>query len=593
MELLGCNEGEPHPMSPENASTGKPSRCRNGEGCHAASSNRQPGAVDSGGVSEGDTTGRAVKVSWEISERGAATPRPAAQGGEPSKAGRAVREVGVLRSSVDPAETKTAGEPREGTWVNANANSAGSGDGRSAEETLFERITTPLKIQKLQRTLYRKAKAEPKYRFYSLYGELLRKDLLETAMSSVAHNDGAAGVDGQECSAYLRNDEAWEQWREQLLEELRTRQYRPSPVRRVYILKSDGKQRPLGIPTVKDRVVQTAVALLLLPILEADSHPNSYAYRPKRGAHGAMDAIKTGLLSGRVEVIDADLSGYFDSIPHAPLLRIVARRISDGAILKLIRGWLRAPVVETGRRSGGGGGGGENRRGTPQGGVISPLLANAYLNRLDWEVNERCEIKPVMVRYADDFVILCRPGEGPGLRARLQRWLERKGLKLNEQKTRLVDVRQEGIKFLGFSVTWRRGRSGRSYPHVEPHTKSRTKLRDGVREILNRGSLWRPIEEVIAELNRRLKGWAGYFHYANSTRVMGQIGDYTRTKVRRWLWRKHGCTSALWESYSDDDLHDRFGLYRMPQWAAWKTDRRSDATNDPRKAGCGNTACPV
>ncbi len=271
----------------------------------------------------------------------------------------------------------------------------------------------------------------------------------------------------------------------------------------------------------------------------------------------------------------------------------MARRVSDGAILKLIRGWLRAPVVETGKRSGGKGGGGENRRGTPQGGVISPLLANAYLNRLDWDVNERCELKPVMVRYADDFVILCRPGEGSGLRERLQGWLERRGLKLNEQKTRLVDIRREGIKFLGFSLTWRRGRSGRSYPHVEPHTKSRTKLRDGVREILNRGTLWRPIGEAIPQLDRRLKGWAGYFHYAHSTRVMGQIGDYTRTKLRRWLWRKHGCTRALWECHTNDELHDRFGLYRMPQRAGWKTDRRSDAPNGLRKAGCGKTACPV
>ena len=267
-----------------------------------------------------------------------------------------------------------------------------------------------------------------------------------------------------------------------------------------------------GIPTVKDRVVQTAVALVLLPILEADSHRHSYAYRPKRGAHDAMDAIKAGLLSGRVEVIDADLSGYFDSIPHAQLLRVIARRVSDGAILKLIRGWLRAPIVEpqSDDRSGNGKSGGANRRGTPQGGVISPLLANAYLNRLDWEVNERCEHKPVMVRYADDFVILARPGQGGELMGRLQRWLTRRGLVLNEQKTRLVDVRQEGIKFLGFALSWRQGRSGRHYPHVEPHPKSLNKLREGIREILNRGTLWRPVEEVVTQLNRRLKCGASF-----------------------------------------------------------------------------------
>lgn len=564
MELSGRNEGKPHLMSLEKFKTGKPSRCIPGEGCHAASSNRQSGAVDSGGVCEGDTTGRETKVSQEISGRGAARPQPPDQGGNPSKTGRAVGEVGVLRSSEETVETKTTEERREGTWVNANANSAGTGDGWTEAERLFDQIATPPKIQKLQRTLYRKAKAEPKYRFYSLYGELLRKELLETAMSSVAHNNGAAGVDGQSCEVYLKSDEAWDLWRDDLLEELRTKKYRPSPVRRVYIPKGEGKQRPLGIPTVKDRVVQTAVALLLLPILEADSHPNSYAYRPKRGAHQAMDAIRKGMLQGRVEVIDADLSGYFDSIPHGKLLRIVAKRISDGAILKLIKGWLRAPTVEPKGNGGGNGGNRANRCGTPQGGVISPLLANAYLNQLDWEVNERCELKPVMVRYADDFVILSRPGEGKGLMERLKGWLDRRGLVLNERKTRLVDIRQEGIKFLGFALTWRRGRSGRNYPHVEAHPKSLKKLRDGLREKLNRGTLWRPVDEVITELNRKLKGWAGYFHYGNSNKVMSTVNWAVSGRLQRWLWRKHGCTSGLWSTYSAEELHERFQLYRMP-----------------------------
>jgi hypothetical protein len=221
-------------------------------------------------------------------------------------------------------------------------------------------------------------------------------------------------------------------------------------------------------------------------------------------------------------------------------------------------------------------------------------LANAYLNRLDWEVNERCELAPLMVRYADDLVILCRPGQGEGLLARLRRWLERKGLKLNEQKTRLVDIRRAGIRFLGFSLTWRRGRTtGRSYPHVEPHARSRAKLQEGVREFLNRGTLNAPLEEIIPRLNRRLKGWAGYFHFGHCTRVFGQMEDFTRTKLKRWLWRKHGCRKALWTCYTDAELHDRFGLYRMPLRAPWRAGRRSDAPNDPREAGCGKTACPV
>lgn len=273
--------------------------------------NRDLDDLQSGGVSEGGTTGRVSKVSWENSQREATTPQPTEQGGEPSKTGRAVGEVGVLRSSNEPVKKQSTGEPREGTWVNASQSSEGGDDGRGEEFALFNRITTPPKLQKLQRTLYRKAKAEPKYRFYSLYGELLRPELLETAMSQVAHNDGVAGIDGETCRV-LVDDEQRKGWKDRLLEELRTRMYRPSPVRRVYIPKGDGKPRPLGIPTVKDRVVQAAVALVLLPILEADSHPLSYAYRPRRGAHQAMKAITEAVVKGRWEVIDADLSGYLD-----------------------------------------------------------------------------------------------------------------------------------------------------------------------------------------------------------------------------------------------------------------------------------------
>jgi group II intron reverse transcriptase/maturase len=225
--------------------------------------------------------------------------------------------------------------------------------------------------------------------------------MIELAMSVIARNGGAAGVDGEVCGAYTRSEEARIIWREALLQELQSKTYKPSAVRRVYIPKADGKQRPLGIPTVKDRVVQAAVVIILLPVFEADFHEHSYAYRPKRNAHQAIEAIKQALLSGREEVIDADLSGYFDSIPHDKLMELVARRISDGSILALIRAWLKAPIVEEDRDRG-------TRRtlpnkqGTPQGGVISPLLANLYLNALDKAVNDECGKVPVMVRYADD-----------------------------------------------------------------------------------------------------------------------------------------------------------------------------------------------
>lgn len=554
-------------MSPDTVNR-EPSRFRVGEGCHVPLSNSHAAAQNLGGVCEGDRTGGADGVSRETS-CGASATQPAEQGGNPIETVRAEGGVGVPRSSEDLPDSKTGGERRRGTWVEACGHSEGPADGRTTVETLFDRITTPPKVQKLQRTLYRKAKAEPGYRFYSLYGELLRRDVLETAMSAVAGNAGAAGVDGQECSAYTGSDAAWEQWRDRLLEELRTKTYRAGPVRRVRIPKGDGKTRPLGIPTVKDRVVQTAVALLLLPIWEADSHPHSYAYRPKRNAHQAMDAIKTALLSGRTEVIDADLSGYFDSIPHRELLRLVARRVSDGRILALIKGWLRAPIVEqdpdTGRPTITG-----NRRGTPQGGVISPLLANLYLSRLDWQVNERCEQRPVLVRYADDFVVLSRPGQGAELRARLERWLAAHGLTLNERKTRTLDVRAEGFKFLGFSVSWRRSRrTGRAYPHVEPHSKSQKKLRDKLREKLNHWTLWRPAGEVVPEVNRLLKGWGAYFHYGNSTQVFNRMNLYAANRVRRWLWRKGGGRGALWTAHPNKDLRERYGLHWLPTRAAW------------------------
>jgi len=268
-------------------------------------------------------------------------------------------------------------------------------------------------------------------------------------------------------------------------------------------------------------------------------------------------------------MIDADLSGYFDSIPHRELMRLVARRVSDGAILKLVRAWLRAPVVEIDRRTG------RRRitpnpRGTPQGGVISPLLANLYLDGLDKGVNEHCELRPTMIRYADDFVICCRPGQGPGLLARLKTWLERRGLQLNETKTRLVNVHQESIKFLGFRLQWRRGRNGRNYPHVEPHPDSCAKLRARLRDKLNHWTLCEPEEEKIKEVNRTVKGWVGYYHYSNSARAFNQVQRFVCDRVRRWLWRRHACVKGKYEHYNDQTLWERYGLYRLPMWAAWK-----------------------
>jgi group II intron reverse transcriptase/maturase len=327
-------------------------------------------------------------------------------------------------------------------------------------------------------------------------------------------------------------------------------------------------QFALTVPTVKDRVVQMAATLVLMPIFEADFHPRSFGFRPKRNAHQAIDQIVRAMRSGRCEVLDADLSKYFDTIPHRRLLQLVARRVSDGSVLRLIKQWLRAPVVEEDKA-------GKrrvipNRCGTPQGGVISPMLANIYLNGLDWEINEARGQGAVMVRYADDFVILNPKGRTEGLRQWLRSRLAEQGLKLNEEKTRVVD-REEGFNFLGFRVRWQQSRNGRGYAHVEPAPKSQAGLRDKVRRILNHGTLGESTRDITRRANRLLRGWSGYFHYLHSSRVFGKLRRWVNNRVRRWLWRKHACRRGLWTHYGDSVLYQRYGLWALPTTAGWTT----------------------
>jgi group II intron reverse transcriptase/maturase len=396
----------------------------------------------------------------------------------------------------------------------------------------------------------------------------MRRDVLEHALQRVVANGGAPGVDGQTIESITSSAERQQQWLDLLQEGVKAKTYRPSPVRRVYIPKSDGGQRPLGIPTVKDRVVQMAAMLVLMPIFEADFHPHSFGFRPGRNAHQAIETIVGAIRQGRTEVLDADLSKYFDTIPHRGLLKLVARRVSDGSVLRLIKMWLRAPVQEedkdgTKRIK-------PNRSGTPQGGVISPMLANLYLNALDWTVNEKVEDKPVLVRYADDFVILSMPGQGTALRQRLRQWLTARGLTLNEEKTRLVQSR-EGFNFLGFSVRWQQGRkSQRWYCHVQPSAKTEQRFRDQVRHILNHWNQHKHTTEVVHELNTFLRGWSGYFHFRHSSQVIWDLQGWVRARLKGWLWRKHGRTKGKWIGYPDALLHERYGLWLMPTHAPWK-----------------------
>jgi group II intron reverse transcriptase/maturase len=395
-------------------------------------------------------------------------------------------------------------------------------------------------------------------------------DVLEEALRHIMANNGAPGVDGMRVGELKESEELRADFLSNLQSELKTKSYKPSAVRRVLIPKANGKMRPLGIPTVKDRVVQTAAVILLLPIFEVDMHERSYTYRPRRNARQAMDQIKSAIRRGHTEILDADLSAYFDTIPHGKLMKLVARRVSDGAMLRLVKAWLRSPIVE--RDKDGTTRTVPNKTGTPQGVVISPLLANLYLNDLDHAVPQRTQSQALMVRYADDFVILCRLGKGEQIRSRTKRWLESRGLKLNEEKTKLVNIRAQHAKmnFLGFSLNWRTSpRTRRGYVHVEPSEKAQANLREKVREALNRSSTWREPSEVVAELNVKIRGWKGYYYYANSSGVFGKMQKYANERLARWHWRKHACNGSLWADHKPSKIAEKYRLYQLPLKAAW------------------------
>ena len=329
-------------------------------------------------------------------------------------------------------------------------------------------LTTPNTIRTLQRKLYAKAKQEPAYRFYALYDKISRAEVLAHAWRLVRANRGNPGVDGVSFEA-IESGEGIETFLRGLAQDLKDKTYRAQPVRRVMILKEDGSLRPLGIPTIRDRVAQMAVKLIIEPIFEADFCDHSYGFRPKRSAHDAVDDIASALWAGHTQVIDADLSKYFDSIPHAKLMAVVAERIVDGGILHLIKLWLKAPVIGADDKGvkRNVGGGKANSQGTPQGGVISPLLANCYLHLMDriWQRHHlRGKLQAHLVRYADDFVVLCRRGVEEPLNV-VRRVLARLGLNLNEAKTHVVDATQASFDFLGFSIRMSRGlRTGKPYP---------------------------------------------------------------------------------------------------------------------------------
>src|SRR5256712_6421383 len=402
-------------------------------------------------------------------------------------------------------------------------------------------LETPERIRSLQRKLYCKAKAEPAFRFYLLYDKIHREDLLLNAYELARANKGARGVDGQ--SFEHIESEGREKWLEGLRSDLRGKTYQPRAVRRVMIPKPGGGERPLGIPTIRDRVVQTAAKLVLEPIFEADLEDSAYGYRPGRGGTDPVKEVHRLLGRGYTDVVDADLSKYFDSIPPSELLKSVARRIVDRHVLWLIKMWLKVPVEETG---GGGEGkrgmtGGKSRaRGTPQGGVASPMLANLYMNRFlkHWRLTGRGEVFCAqVVSYADDFVILSR-GDAAEALAWTKEVMTRLGLMLNEAKTTLKDARKESFDFLGytFGPEYHR-KEGRRYLSASPSRKSVQRLKGKVNELLVPGNKesW---PDVRNRLNRLLRGWSNYFSYGTRLMAYRAIDNHVNDRVRHFLRRR-------------------------------------------------------
>ena len=439
-------------------------------------------------------------------------------------------------------------------------------------------LPPPDKVEKLQAALHTKAKESPTYRFYALYDKVHRWDVLVHAYLCCKANRGAAGVDNQTFEDIQAYGPA--RWLEELAQELKGKTYRPQAVRRVWIPKADGKQRPLGIPTIRDRVVQMAAVLVLEPIFEADLQPEQYAYRAERSAHDAVKAVQGLLDRGYTEVVDADLSGYFDSIPHTDLMKSVARRVSDRHLLHLIKMWLEAPVEETdeqGRvqrttRNK------DDRRGTPQGGVASPLLANLYMRRfvLGWKHGgHQQRLDAHIVNYADDFVICCRRGRAPEAMATMRGMMAKLQLTVNEKKTRQCSVPAETFTFLGFTfgpqTSWK---TGRVYVTPVPAEKKVQAICEKISEATRGSMVWRSELEQVRTLNQMLGGWANYFRLGYVTGAWKVVQQHTCRRLRWWLRRKHRARAGKGQRYPDMQLYEEYGLInlvrnvrRIPLWA--------------------------
>ncbi len=426
------------------------------------------------------------------------------------------------------------------------------------------RLAGEEKIQEFRRKLYEKAKADPKFRFYSLYDKTYRSDILEEAYRRVRANGGTCGVDGITFSNI--NEKGIIEYLAELQEELKEGQYKPRPVKRVYIPKANGKKRPLGIPTIRDRIVQMTFLMVLEPVFEADFSESSYGFGPNRSAHDAIREIYKYLNWGCEEIYDVDLEKYFDTVEHWKLMRLLARRISDGRILHVIKQWLSCGYVEDNQHY-------QSKRGTPQGGVISPLLANIYLHPVD-KAFERGGIKSIskgsihIVRYADDMVILAQKNLEKGIGI-LESYVDRLGLKLNKEKSRRLNLKEDKkVEFLGFQFhRVQNKKTKKRLILVSPSPKSQKRCREQIRKLVSH-KIPLKVQDQIRNLNKFLIGWTSYYRLGNASKVLNKICDYVMKRIRRLLQRHRGRKGYGWKRITNGEIYERYGLfydYRV-QW---------------------------